>query len=793
MTRKRVSFKLFCVNPKIILKNISIKQPVSIGVPVKKGELKDTSGLSLVKGSKNYPAQFKALSCWPDKSIKWLLVDFIADQEGTYEITKASSKTNEIVPHIPKIPYKINIIGKKGHTISFKPDKFSFVEHGPVKWVFLRENQIVSRKQDVVLNIFEYLTFYPLLNCYRLDITIRNPRRAKHKGGYWDLGDPGSIYLKDFSLIFEIPKEKFLIKTEPTNAPVKAKKFSLYQESSGGENWLSRNHVNRLGEVPIRMRGFLFAYDDNETYGLRANPVIRSENFSLAVKEFWQNFPKVISYDGTFLRVGLFPEEFPDLHEIQGGEQKTHTIFFAEQDLDFTWVNDLPNIYLDPDYIKQTCAIFCFLPSEELPSLYKEMIESAVAGPTSFFAKREIIDEFGWRNFGDIYADHENVFNKGKKPIISHYNNQYDLIYSCLVQFLSSASEDWFILADALARHVYDIDIYHTNEDKPAYNNGLFWHTFHYVDAYRSTHRCYSKDAGIVGGGPSNEHLYSSGLLLHYFLTGDPRSKEAVISFAEHVIDMDKPYKIFAWFDKTPSGLATQTRDPWYHGPGRGAGNSINCLLDAFLLTHEKRYLLKAEEFIRRSIHPEDNQDELGLLNPEERWSYTVFLQVLGKYLLLKKEWEEFDFMFSYARASLIHYARWMAGKEYFYLDKPELLEYPTETWAAQEIRKAEVFNLAAYFTNNNEEKELFRAKAKYFYEISLKRLLSFPTWHYTRPLAIILQSGFSYPWFKQARPEKWPEKKYNFGKPQVFIPQKIKIKRFLSLKWVIRANKRSI
>ena len=38
---------------------------------------------------------------------------------------------------------------------------------------------------------------------------------------------------------------------------------------------------------------------------------------------------------------------------------------------------------------------------------------------------------------------------------------------------------------------------------------------------------------------------------------------------------------------------------------------------------------------------------------------------------------------YAYGRASLLHYARWMADNEYPYLDKPEILEYPNETWAA--------------------------------------------------------------------------------------------------------------
>ena len=44
-----------------------------------------------------------------------------------------------------------------------------------------------------------------------------------------------------------------------------------------------------------------------------------------------------------------------------------------------------------------------------------------------------------------------------------------------------------------LAVHVRDIDVYHTDEDKSAYNHGLFWHTVHYVDAGTSTHRSYPR------------------------------------------------------------------------------------------------------------------------------------------------------------------------------------------------------------------------------------------------------------------------------------------------------------
>src|SRR5207244_5089741 len=84
------------------------------------------------------------------------------------------------------------------------------------------------------------------------------------------------------------------------------------------------------------------------------------------------------------------------------------------------------------------------------------------------------------------------------------------------------------------------------------------------------------------------------------------------------------------------------------------------------------------------------------LLDVERRWSYTVLLTVLARYLGLKAEAGELDFLYAYAHASLLRYAEWMLQHEVPYFDHPEKLEYPTETWAAQELRKANVLRLAA-------------------------------------------------------------------------------------------------
>jgi hypothetical protein len=99
---------------------------------------------------------------------------------------------------------------------------------------------------------------------------------------------------------------------------------------------------------------------------------------------------------------------------------------------------------------------------------------------------------------------------------------------------------------------------------------------------------------------------------------------------------------------------------------------------------------------IRRAVHPQMDIPALDLLDTERRWSYTVFLSVLARYLALKDEAGQREAMYAYGRSCLLAFAGWMLDNEIPYFDRPEKLEYPTETWAAQEFRKANVLRLAA-------------------------------------------------------------------------------------------------
>jgi hypothetical protein len=652
----------------------------------------------------------------------------------------------------------------------------------------------LALKGRTFLGLSALLHFFAGSPVVRFDITLSNRRRAVHADGFWNLGDSGSRYLADLSFTASISSgegARRLRCSPEIGAPfaVAEVPFELYQDSSGGENWQSPAHLNRHHQIRSRFCGYRIRAGASEQMGRRATPVLLMERgphvVAATMQHFWQNFPKAIEATEDAITLRLFPRQFADFHEIQGGEEKTHSfaVSFGRDGVTsepLSWIRAPLLAHAEPSWYCTSGAVPYLVPrAADANTGYLKLVDAGIKGENTFNHKREVVDEYGWRHFGDLYADHEAVFHRGARPLVSHYNNQYDAVAGFACQFLRSGDRRWWDLMSELAAHVVDIDIYHTDMDRPAYNKGLFWHTYHYISADTATHRTYPRRADTASGGPSNMHNYTTGLMLHHFLTGNERSRQAVIDLAQWVIDMDDGRRSrWRWLARGPTGLASATGSTSYHGPGRGAANSINALLDAHQLTGKAEFFAKAEELVRRCIHPGDDIDSRHLLDAERRWSYTMFLQSLGRYLDRKRELASLDFMFAYARASLLHYARWMAEHEIPYLDKPELLEYPTETWAAQDLRKSEVFRLAALHAAGA-YRQRFLERSEFFFRNSVATLTGMETRTLTRPVVLLLTNGLMHSYF-QNHPEAClvdtpSEPEPDFGRPARFLTQRVR------------------
>jgi hypothetical protein len=817
-------------------------EPVVLGVPLARASFTKQKKLELTDSCGNrVPCDVTVLDHWPDESARWALLAFCARTGGEHArfgLRLTDDRGDEqTVSESPKLQIEN---GDRGYTISTGPLRLTLGdgEGWPVRqvtdprgadWLSPAHSGLQFKLEDGTtaicnvhtihfestgsvrasavchgtaslkagkrLEVIWRLEFFAGLPIVIVHLTIRNPHRAVHPGGYWELGDSGSVLLREaafrLSVRNAVKGANAFCSPEPDleQLPVTLP-FEIYQDSSGGENWRSRNHVNRAGQLPMNLQGYRFT-EVMQHKGNRSTPIASVESacgmLSLASRHFWQNFPKALEISESEISLSLFPRQWNDLHELQGGEQKTHTfaISFGHDgitEVPLEWFRQPLIPAFDPEWIAETEAVTYLTPTEnDSSSPYQTLVNLAIAGDDTFEHKREKIDEYGWRNFGDLYADHETVFAEdpgGPGPLISHYNNQYDPIAGFCYQWLRSGDPKWWSQFNELAAHVVDIDIYHTDEDKAAYNHGLFWHTVHYIDAGRSTHRSYPKAGQSMGGGPSNEHVYTTGLMMHYFLTGSIASLEAAIELANFVIDIDDGSKtVFRWLAKGSTGLASASRTLDYHGPGRGAGNALSALIDGHRLTRDSVFLNKGEELIRRVCHPDEDIARLTLLDAENRWFYTMFLQALGKYLDYKADLGQVDAMYGYARAVLLHYARWMAVNEYAFLEKPEILDYPTETWAAQDMRKSEVFRFA-WLHSSEKERERFAERASFFFEKSLGTLLQMKTRSLCRPLVLLLSFGWKEAWFRTHHDAGRP----TAGNPpstrpaqKRFVPQKTK------------------
>jgi hypothetical protein len=307
---------------------------------------------------------------------------------------------------------------------------------------------------------------------------------------------------------------------------------------------------------------------------------------------------------------------------------------------------------------------------------------------------------------------------------------------------------------DDLARHVVDIDIYHTEEDRAEYNNGLFWHTDHYLEAHTAAHRTFtrhnetSSTPGQTGGGPASEHCYTTGLLYHYYMTGAPASRDAVLQLAswmrtshegqggllEQLLALKKHD-----LPNLKALLKGERPSPHQYPFTRGTGNYLNALLDASLLEPGEDWLEHAEGVIRKTIHPADNIEKRDLLEVETGWSYLILMTSIARYLYLKREAGETDSHYNYTRLAFIHYANWIRENERPFLSDPGQLEFPNDTWVAQDVRKAMLMFQAAELDLARAED--YQDKGNQWLADVCETLAQGKQKHYARILIILMQN----------------------------------------------------
>lgn len=776
-------------------------EPFTIGIPFAAGQCSTTTLFSLWDNNQQLTLSTEPTLYWPDGSIRWLLISsrvtmaahsekrlqlrlsdpvavvqqnpiqskqtaeslIIETAEYHYQFDQHGITIKRLNANEPPLKLLPELNDAKECTLPLRLKSWQFLRTDNIKTTLQAQGEFLHPEQNTTAAHLKFtITLYHADGLMQLKTTLHNPKPAIHRGGLWDLGDPASLHFKRFSLAMSAPtlQQTAII---PDCLSTQAAYFAqpslcLHQDSSGGDNWQSPNHINKDGVITTQFQGYKLIADTTLlTTGLRANPLLKSQygatQLQVSVPEFWQNFPNALLASQTQVRCDLFAQLGNGLnHELQGGERKTRTVWLSLTNLaeSLAWSYAPLVAKFDTNYLVQSEAMPWLSTQTQDP--LAALIQQGLDGENSFFQKREKIDEYGWRNFGDIFADHETLYQKAEEPrYISHYNNQYDAVYGFARQFLISGDQRWFRLMDELARHVTDIDIYHTTEDRHEYNNGLFWHTDHYVDAHTATHRTYSSKNdptgnGQIGGGPGPEHCYSTGLLYHYLLTGNEDSKTAVLELAQWMVYshegagglLEQLFFIKELeLPKLKALMRGETLACNTYPFTRGTANYINALLDAHKLKPNQGWLIKAEQVIKATFHPADPIYARNLLNAETGWHYLVLLSSLVSFLRVKAEYQQFDDAYHYTLQCFQHYSRWMLDNEQPFLEHAEQLEYPNHTWVAQDLRKAMLFFIAT--TLDPAHAQAYKQKAEFFLNYVIKTLNTSPERQLARLQIIML------------------------------------------------------
>jgi hypothetical protein len=407
--------------------------PLSTGLGLPRGFLQDGQALSLqTPKGETVELQSTPLAHWSDGSAKWTLLDFVAPEvmsDASNWCVERASETASATDAPAAFPAETFGLRLENDSVVLRrgeqETKIDFVltnesgqknrprvthqrieSDGPVRRTVLFEGEFPKCRG---LRFAARVSTFQDTGHVKCDVKLHNPNRAIHKGGVWDLGDAGSVSFDSFHIecAKSAPASTIHWKAEFDHADCSSGggSLSIYQDSSGRENWQSRNHCNADGRIPCRFRGYELRASARTEKGDHASPTVALEgddgSLTVAVPEFWQQFPSSISAESTKIQIGLFPARWNDLFELQGGEQKTQTVWLSlgqkDADLhDVDWICNPVRVATSPELHTETKAIPYFCPASTDPhSRLTTLLNEASFGENSLTAKRDAVDEYG--------------------------------------------------------------------------------------------------------------------------------------------------------------------------------------------------------------------------------------------------------------------------------------------------------------------------------------------------------------------------------------------------------------
>jgi len=602
-------------------------QPVTGGVPLRKG----SAGKGMTFSLRNHagttvPLQTTVLATWQDDSVRWLLLDFQVPPQPAGRQAYTLSWDDQVPSAEPPVPVThrtgprpairtgptwistgdrtlLNIADRFDFTLTLTDDRgqhcqavlesASVENAGDLKATLAMKGSFQSPEGDRVFQFRLRTTVYAGRSIIRLEPMILVDA---------DRGVMQRIRALTASLRPRTAAQSYTLGGVPSWSGQGDKAVRLLQVDD--KNYRFDGAPGQGGQAP----GWAEITDEKGTA-------------SLALRDFWQQWPKSVEVSGEGVAIGLFPEfQKGDFDHVQPWYKYQ---YLFDEDTYRIRTGQARRWDLRLDLAGRGAPLAIAANTSLVPAAEPaQAIATGVWGPIApagipamakydpwaeqiFEAYRRSIEaqrDYGAMNWGDWFG--ERHFNWG--------NLEYDASQQIQLQFARTGDPRYFRAADVAARHSSEVDTVHfvnpdlakffgTSRGYPPRPGMVHQHTVGHVSGFYSADRIRELYVGQDIGKSKNPylcfdpfnlgHIWTQGTSRQYLLTGDPFFRETVKRIGDNLAQLveDREYQFMG-----------------HSHCGRTTGWTLLALSGAYELDLDKRYLEAMRTLVDDALAEQD-------------------------------------------------------------------------------------------------------------------------------------------------------------------------------------------
>ena len=519
--------------------------PLTSGVPLPMGHLYDATRAELLHADRQpVPLQTRVNGQWPDGSVRWLLLDFqhrVCPQDQVVhlrygrDVPRAAKReplarqtTNGVTidtgaASLEMSDRDLSLPGRVG--LAGEAESLTQLMHvGSIELVTADGTAYVSRGRVASIEIEEN---GPLRAVVKVECTHRDgkgntmfrstARVHAYAGKAW--------FRTAYTFTNDNTQEPFTsVRTLTLRTPLASAPETAVRVVQDFDNHYARSEHGKLVSAGKRFGGALLSRCGDDVC-------------AVAVRNFWQNYPKALGLGPDGVEVGICPDVSANDYQVGGHEEdrlyyyladgayklkcgmsRTHDLLYGfasetgEPELrhDVKAFLEAPLVRAETRAYVRSGAVGELAKKGEGLADYERWLEDA---RERFLTDRNRRRAYGMMNYGDWFG--ERRYNWG--------NMEYDTPWLFLNEYLRGGAGQWFDLGSEAARHLVDVDTCHASPSESAVG-GQYAHCMGHVGGYYPSGY---REASTAVGGMSLSHTWVEGLFLYSGMTGDARASES--------------------------------------------------------------------------------------------------------------------------------------------------------------------------------------------------------------------------------------------------------------------------